>query len=602
MTIPAEAIAAVLVGDPTREAAARIQRLGHTVPDAVRDRAVGVRDHLAELGRLTDGPADPGLVYEGLLDDDARRAGAHFTPPEVARGLADAALDGIDAEPDGLRVWDPACGGAVLLLAAADHLVARGADPARLLRCSLHGTDIDPGALFVSAAVLHRWGRHHGVDVEPGGLRCGDALLEPAAAPDTPVDLVIGNPPFQSQLRGGNVRSAETLAALRSRFGDLTGPYTDTAALFLARAIEQLDAGGRCGLIQPLSVLGNRDTASVRSHLDERAELVGLWVATEAVFDAAVEVCAPILQHRGPPGTEPADRLEPTTTLWRGRTVQRLPNDAGAAGEAERDGGREPISTTVRRTGGTWSAATLPILGVPDPHHRSDGTLGRLVRATAGFRDEYYGLIPHVRELPPQPDGVPIAADDLPIDLAPLVTVGLVDPGHSHWGDRPVTFARQRYDRPVVDLTSLRTAESRAAMWIARTLVPKVVVATQTRVGEAAADHRGRWAVSTPAIALLAEPEHLDEIAAVVCSPIGSIAAIARTAGTGRTATTIRHSTKSITSLPLPIDHDAWATGGRALRDGDRIGFVDAMAHAYDVPAADRGPLAEWWLTAAPAP
>ena len=48
-----------------------------------------------------------------------------------------------------------------------------------------------------------------------------------------------------------------------------------------------------------------------------------------------------------------------------------------------------------------------------------------IATATAGFRDQFYGLIPFVRDGP---------AD------APLVTSGLLDPGRSAWGERPARF------------------------------------------------------------------------------------------------------------------------------------------------------------------
>ena len=86
-------------------------------------------------------------------------------------------------------------------------------------------------------------------------------------------------------------------------------------------------------------------------------------------------------------------------------------------------------------------------------------------------------------------------------------------------------FARTRFERPVVDLARLADAGGRAQVWVRDTLVPKVVVATQTRVGEAAVDQEGRWVASTPTVALVADPELLWRIAAVVCSPVGSVAA-----------------------------------------------------------------------------
>src|SRR3546814_12147040 len=56
-----------------------------------------------------------------------RRAGAHYTPPEVSRRVAAMALGGPGA--GARRVVGMSCGGGALLLAAGDALVAAGADP-----------------------------------------------------------------------------------------------------------------------------------------------------------------------------------------------------------------------------------------------------------------------------------------------------------------------------------------------------------------------------------------------------------------------------------------------------------------------------------------
>lgn len=655
-------------------------------PAAVLAAAVAARDRLVAAGRWTGGPQDLGVLYEALLAPEAREAGAHYTPAAAARGLVAAALAGAALDPAEATVWDPACGGGAFLLAAADHLVARGADPARLVAGgALRGTDVDPGAVLVTAAALGRWAHEHGcgpMAPPPGALRVADSLLAPDAV-DGPVDLVVGNPPFQGQLAGANVRDGDRTNRLRRRHGSLVSPYTDTAALFLATAVDALAAGGRCALVLPLSVLGARDAAAVRAHVAERTRLHGLWVAGDDVFDAAVEVCAPVLERRplDPPaptddqadvaagdaaegevaaertvadpvaaaggGSSSARVRAPFVTeplrRWRGRSVEPLDRPtAGSAGAAhhpdardrsDRDpvverpgttaaaveagpgvGGRRSI-TVLADDGTSWAPHALPILGVPDARIRRRGVLGDLVRATAGFRDEYYGLVPHVVEAPAvdaEVDGDPSGGvagaepdlDGLPPHLAPLVTVGLIDPGRCAWGRRPVTFAKRRLDRPVVDLAALGAAGGRAAAWATAGLVPKVVVATQTRVGEAAVDRSGRWVVSTPAIVLVPhEPAAagvLDLVAAVVCSPVGSAAAVARSAGTGRSATAVRHTTASLARLPLPVEPGAWATGARALAAGDRPRFVAAMADAYDVAPADRPELAAWWCAAAP--
>ena len=80
-------------------------------------------------------------------------------------------------------------------------------------------------------------------------------------------------------------------------------------------------------------------------------------------------------------------------------------------------------------------------------------------------------------------------------DGPPLVTSGLIDPGICLWGRRPMTFARRTFTHPRVDLTQLT---GRFPRWAERKLVPKVLVANQTRILEAVADRPGAWLPGVP--------------------------------------------------------------------------------------------------------
>src|SRR5699024_7147795 len=202
--------------------------------------------------------------------------------------------------------------------------------------------------------------------------------------------------------------------------------------------------GGRCALVQPLSVLAARDTTAIRRWLEETAPLTGLWIAGEPVFDAAVQVCAPILQRRdGPPRLHrPDPRGRTRVRRWRGAHVEEV--EDGVHDESGSPD-RPPKVTDTVSIEHRWSAASLLVMGVPDPGFSSAGILGDEAKSLAGFRDEYYGLTDHVIE---GPTDLEPGDPDWPRDLAPLLTVGLIDPGTDLWGARPVTFARRRLDRP----------------------------------------------------------------------------------------------------------------------------------------------------------
>lgn len=570
--------------------------LGRPGEPAWAERAGAV---VAALGRSPE-PADLGAVYEALLAPAARDAGAHFTAPDVARRLVDRAAPSAWLAAAPRRVWDPACGGGAFLLAAADALAAAGHDPGVVVRDLLWGTDVDPGAVTVCRAALRWWAERRGIDATVGDhVRVGDTLLDPEASVGAPFDLVVGNPPFQGQLAGSTVRERAAAAALQARWGDVVAAYTDTAAVFLVAGARSMAPDGRMTLVLPLSMLAARDAAPARRAVEEVADLTGLWVAGELVFDAEVDVCAPVFRRPAEQGPLDVDQDAVSRSVvhverWRGREVAPV----GSLARGAAHGTAVSELTAAEAPSGSWAVHALAALDVPDPRIRTAGRLGSLVRTAAGFRDEYYGLVGHVAE---GPDGVHPDDRAWPEHLVALVTSGAIDVGGLTWGLRATRFAGERFLRPVVDRRSLPSG-GRASAWAAATALPKVVVATQTRVGEAVVDARGTLLPSTPVVVAFAAPDRLWDVAAVICSPVGSVAALARVAGTGRSAQAIRHTTGGLKDLPLPVGADAWQTGAAALRDRDRDGFVAAMAEAYEVGPSDAAPLADWWTARAPWP
>jgi len=332
------------------------------VPGALRLLA-GADGH-ASVHQL-DGPEDLGPLHERLAaPDDRVRRGAWYTPTWLAEALVARALPDRDAADLG-PVVDPACGGGVFLLAAAERLLALGIEPAHAVD-RLRGQDLDETAVAVAEAALWWWAARHGVDVEPV-VRVGDALLEDVG----PAGAVVGNPPFLGQLRSATSVAAARRTALRMRHGDAVRAYTDPAWLFALTAVEQVVPGGHVALVLPQSFLAARDAAVVRDRIDAQADLVHTVVDDGRAFAANVEVCAPVLRRRSVP--------TPATNDW----VTPLADAAG-----------------------------IPSIALG--HRR---TLGELASVHAGFRDEYYGIVDAVAE-----------ADDDAAGHLRLVTAGGIDP------------------------------------------------------------------------------------------------------------------------------------------------------------------------------
>jgi hypothetical protein len=475
-------------------------------------------------------PGEPEELGELLEQTTApparRRLGAHFTPRSLARELVARALAG-HRRPS---VGDPACGGGALLLAAARHLAAAGEPPGEVA-ARLWAVDVDPLAVATTEASLALWA---GVAPPAGRCREADALQDDLAWP--PLDVVVGNPPFLSPLGVATRPSPQASRDRRARYAGAAGAYTDAAALFLLEACRRATAGGTVALLQPISVLSARDAGGVRHAVSTLGTLLDVWIPP-AAFDAAVDVCVPIVRVHGAEATPPAGN--------------------GPDGWA------------------TWLAGAN---GVPPVALRSRGVLGDVASTIAGFRSEYYGMVDHVREGDLHGDG----------GARPLVTTGLVDLGGVAWGERRCRVGGRVWDRPVVDATGL---DGRAAQWAARTHVPKLLVATQTSVVEVAVDEEGELLPAVPLVVVLAPADRLWPLAAALASPAVTGWLLHRTAGAALTRDALKVSAPILREVPLPADEPAWSQGVEALRAGDLDGFAGSMGDAYGV-----GPeIGAWW-------
>jgi hypothetical protein len=447
----------------------------------------------------------------GSTTDDARkRRGAWYTPPELIDVVVDGVLDGFGpADGDPVRVLDPAGGDGRFAIAARDRLRDSG------YAVSITVCDIDADALA-------------GVPDRDARLILADALAHDWRGER--FDIVIGNPPFLSQMAATTTRRGS------SRHGG--GPYADAAAEFLALSCELARPdGGRIGLVLPQSILGARDAGPVRDRVGAMAELDwSWWEARQQHFDASVNVCA--------------------------------------------IGLRRPSSGTIPAA--SWTRVVTDRLGVPAlPELLTDGTLGDRAELNANFRDEYYALVPAVSD---EADG------------PPLVTSGLIDPGACHWGRRPVRFAKHDFAHPRVDLSKLT---GRFPAWADRKLVPKVMIANQTRIIEAVADPDGRWLPGVPVTtATPTGGTGVWEIAAVLTAPIASVVAWHVGAGTGLSTTTVRLGPATLAETPWPAGslHDAAA----ALSAGNLADCARAVCTAYGLGAAEIDPMLRWWTERLP--
>jgi hypothetical protein len=513
-----------------------------------------------------DPAAALGAALEARLTASERDRGAHFTPAAVADRLVHLALPEVDpCQPP--AVCDPACGAGAVLLAAGRRLVAAGLPARTVARDLLWGADLDPLSAAVTAASLALWSG--GGAPVAGHVVGGDPLHRGAEAwssfPQGGFGAVVGNPPFQGQLARATVRGPDGTARLRERFGRAAvAPYVDTAAVFLLAAVDLAVVGARVVLVQPTSVVASRDASGVRAVLAGTAAPVSIWAPGDRLFDAAVHVCVPVL-------------------------------------------------VVGHRSSGEWATLVASDRGVPTVRLAGRRRLGDAADLFASFRDEYYGLIPHVREgasasasagAGGRPGDGP--ADRSPDPPAALVTSGLIDVGRLAWGHRPARFAKQRWQAPVVDVAGVASSGGRVAGYVHRVRQPKVLVATQTRVLEAVADPGGAAVPVTPVISVVpGAPEDAPAIEALLSSPVVSAWVAARTVGTGLSTGSMRPTAGLLADLPLPDDDEAWQRGTSGFEawrahGGDPGGWAATLAAAHGVADAPAAAALAWWLARVP--
>ena len=453
------------------------------------------------------------------MNADRKQLGSFYTPDDLVAAVVDAVVspEFVAARAGRtISVLDPACGDGRFLVAAAERISALGGEP------ELHGVDIDPLAVDAARRSAPR-----------ASIELDDALGRSWSSPAH--DLVIGNPPFLSQMAEATTRGGA------SRRGG--GPYADAAVEFLALAAELVDPdGGRLAFVLPQSLLASRDAAAIRARVDDRASMIWSWWAPERIFDAQVHTCAVVFEFR-------------------------------------------PDVRQARRA--SWSQVVTQRSVVPDLAEVGDsaGTLGDRARLNANFRDEYYGLIPAVGDHRDGPEFVTSGLIDPGVSLwgrqpvtfakhrwqRPRVDVARLDPKMQEW-------ARRRLVPKVLVANQTQIVE---AVCDARgTWLPGVPVVAVYPIGAHWDDEPG----SPDELAVSAW-----ELAAVLTSGFASAWLWHRSAGTGLSANSIRLSPVVLAELPWP-EGDVGAAV-EALRRGDVRTCAAKVDRAYG--SAER--LTAWW-------
>ena len=210
-------------------------------------------------------PAPDLLGYVGPAESKrVTRGGAHFTPPALARSIAEQALYQLPdlANRGHLVILDPACGSGAFLHEALRTLRRAGFDG----HVSIIGRDISRPAVSMAKFVLENaltdWTPSGGHRIE---VKQGDSL----ALPFPSADLILMNPPFISW-------SALTKEQ-RQQMQDVLGPRLigrgDFSMAFVTRALEALRPGGVMGTLLPGSLLSLQAASKWRLDTLDKADL-----------------------------------------------------------------------------------------------------------------------------------------------------------------------------------------------------------------------------------------------------------------------------------------------------------------------------------------
>jgi hypothetical protein len=292
------------------------------------------------------GPRDLGAIHEELLGltatakrgelvlgftEERRRAGAHYTSPQLARVLVARALAPLlDRASDlaellSLRVCDAAVGSGAFLLEVTEQLAARavdlGAPDARpaIVTQVVYGVDRDPIAVGLARDALALLARRDASAPLEAHLVVGDALTGagaigddeglpggvswPRAFPEVLArggfDLMIGNPPWVSYAgRASQPLSPALRARYLQKFASFSG-FRNLQTLFVERAAKLLAPGGRLAQVLPTSMSDLGGYASARRVHDLLCEPdEELPDFGEEAFEGVFQPCMGLLSTR----------------------------------------------------------------------------------------------------------------------------------------------------------------------------------------------------------------------------------------------------------------------------------------------------------------
>ncbi|HEX7449028.1 MAG TPA: N-6 DNA methylase [Pirellulales bacterium] len=282
-----------------------------------------------------------------------KATGAHFTPPDLARLVAERVAALMAGLQGPIRVLDPACGDGNLLCAIYDAF-------SRELRrrITLIGIENDDASFAALKARQPKFNGCHTDLVQGDFLEFfGDNDLFGSHEAMEPVDCIIANPPYvRTQVLGA--KRAQQLAA---RFG-LSG-RVDLYQAFLVAISRQLRPGGILGVITSNRFLTTRGGMATRRFLRTRFDLIEIVdLGDTKFFEAAVLPALVFARKRGDAGEASGDGAPSFVRIY--EATGKVNGDAEQVASLV-DSLHKPRSGLVRVNGCHYRIATGKL---PLPH------------------------------------------------------------------------------------------------------------------------------------------------------------------------------------------------------------------------------------------
>ena len=258
-------------------------------------------------------------IYEEFLAKDAdNNKGIVYTPPILVEFLLEQCLP-LDPDSLDMKILDPACGSGVFLVGAFRRLVhcwriknswlrPEHTDLKRILRKNLFGIDIEEESVLVTAFSLCValcdelepkviWEKLKFDDLRSENLMKNDFFeVVQDKKYSARFDLIVGNPPFNSELTTKAARGVEKIAS-KQRPGL---PDKQLALLFLDQSFNVCRTGGDICLLQPAGPLlynSHENARDFRRHLFDNYDIHTVFDFTplEAVLFKANVASAALL-------------------------------------------------------------------------------------------------------------------------------------------------------------------------------------------------------------------------------------------------------------------------------------------------------------------